>query len=43
MPVCNQSGEEVDCEMMEVFEKGDLPVKAKLEQGVFELTIDFEP
>jgi acyl-CoA hydrolase/GNAT superfamily N-acetyltransferase len=29
--------------MMKVFEKGDLPVKAKLEQGVFELTIDFEP
>ena len=29
--------------MMKVFEKGDLPVKARLEQGVFELTIDFEP
>ncbi len=28
--------------MMKVFEKGDLPVKAKLEQGVFELTIPFE-
>jgi hypothetical protein len=25
-----------------VFEKEDLPVKARLEQGVFELTIDFE-
>jgi GNAT superfamily N-acetyltransferase len=29
--------------MMKVFEKGDLPVKASLEQGVFHLTIDFEP
>jgi GNAT superfamily N-acetyltransferase len=28
--------------MMKVFEKGDLAVKAKLEQGVFELTIDFD-
>ncbi len=28
--------------MMKVFEKGDLPVKAKLEQGTFELTIDFD-
>jgi hypothetical protein len=28
--------------MMKVFEKGELPVKARLEQGVFELTIDFE-
>jgi acyl-CoA hydrolase len=27
--------------MMKVFEKGELPVKAKLEQGVFELTIPF--
>jgi GNAT superfamily N-acetyltransferase len=27
--------------MMKVFEKGELPVKARLEQGVFELTIDF--
>ncbi len=29
--------------MMKVFEKGDLPVKARLEQGIFELTIEFEP
>jgi hypothetical protein len=29
--------------MMKVFEKGDLPVKARLDQGIFELTIDFEP
>jgi acyl-CoA hydrolase/GNAT superfamily N-acetyltransferase len=28
--------------MMKVFEKGDLPVKASLEQGVFQLTIDFD-
>jgi len=28
--------------MMKVLEKGDLAVKAKLEQGVFELTIDFD-
>ena len=28
--------------MMKVFEKGELPVKAKLQQGVFELTIPFE-
>ena len=28
--------------MMKVFEKGDLQVKATLEQGVFELTIPFE-
>ena len=28
--------------MMRVFEKGELPVGARLEQGVFQLTIDFE-
>ena len=28
--------------MMRVFEKGELPVGARLEQGVFHLTIDFE-
>jgi GNAT superfamily N-acetyltransferase len=28
--------------MMKVFEKGHLPVKAKLEQGAFELAIDFD-
>jgi GNAT superfamily N-acetyltransferase len=28
--------------MMKVFEKGDLPVKASLEQGAFQLTIDFD-
>jgi hypothetical protein len=28
--------------MMKVFEKGDLPAKARLEQGVFSFTIDFE-
>jgi acyl-CoA hydrolase/GNAT superfamily N-acetyltransferase len=28
--------------MMKVFEKGDLPVKAKLDHGMFELTIDFD-
>jgi acyl-CoA hydrolase/GNAT superfamily N-acetyltransferase len=28
--------------MMKVFEKGGLPVKAKLEQGAFELTVDFD-
>jgi acyl-CoA hydrolase/GNAT superfamily N-acetyltransferase len=28
--------------MMKVFEKGGLPVKAKLEQGVFELSVDFD-
>jgi acyl-CoA hydrolase/GNAT superfamily N-acetyltransferase len=29
--------------MMKVFEKGDLPFHAKMGQGVFELTIPFEP
>ena len=29
--------------MMKVFEKGNLPVRANLEQGVFELTIPFGP
>jgi hypothetical protein len=28
--------------MMRVFEKGELPVTARLEQGAFHLTIDFE-
>jgi RimJ/RimL family protein N-acetyltransferase len=28
--------------MIKVFEKGDLPAKARLEQGVFSFTIDFE-
>jgi GNAT superfamily N-acetyltransferase len=28
--------------MMKVFEKGDLPVKAKLEEGAFALTIPFD-
>ncbi|MFH1123764.1 MAG: GNAT family N-acetyltransferase, partial [Pseudomonadota bacterium] len=28
--------------MMKVFEKGDLPVQAKLEHGVFDMTIPFE-
>jgi hypothetical protein len=29
--------------MMKVFENGGLPVKAKLAQGAFELTIPFNP
>ena len=30
-------------EMMRVFEKGDLPVEARLENGVYRLTILFDP
>jgi len=29
--------------MMRVFEKGGLPFEAKMEQGVFSMTIPFEP